>query len=278
LKFWAAWRSWFALLPVQVARWGTESLRGCATAAVPLRSEPRQQALLITRVLPGACWPFSKWPIFMPRFCFSSRAGNCAAPVSAHRPTPPPPLELRTLGLSYAVLLIENQAGALRWVFFFVLVAGGSASGRTAPYFRPLFGGVVGVLWSSSFFRNRSASLKDSQPFSPVHAGFDSCRTILETRPDVILACGHNPGFRRGGEMPNFYDELAPRLAPGEENRGHYNALCFDMIIHPISPGFSRYHGEGSWNDRELALAFFSAYFRACCILPRSMFQKLAGS
>ncbi len=264
LIFWAAWRSWLRLLPMP----GPIARRICFAVALlllALYALSPQQALLENTIRPEGMLAFFEMAYL---YCLVSffigrwklrRTGLAIAFGAA------------TLGLSYAVLLLKPSWGFALGFSFLCLMAGGFGQATPLMRFGPLLGGVAAFV--ILFFLPKLLGFqKDAQLFLPCTLVSIHAEQILETRPDMISPGAHNPGVPDA----EFYEELAKALRPAKENPGGYNALGFDTdYIQYRSGFFSSIVKKEGWSDRELAVACYSAYFRAWLQTPWSMLQKL---
>jgi hypothetical protein len=262
--FWLAWRSWFRLLPPNRPQWRWICC-SLALLLLALYALSSQQALLENTLRPEGMLAFFEMSylyclvsFFAARWRFR-RAGSAIVSGAA------------TLALSYAVLLLKPSWGFSFACTFSCIVA--AAFGRTPRLLRfgPLLAGGAALLLMFSLPRLLNFQ-KDAQLFLPFTLVCIHAPQILETR---IAAASpvHN-----SGDVPNslFYQELEKAYRIARDQQDHYRTLGFDTdYIQYRSGFFSTIMQKEGWNDREIAAACYSAYFRAWFENPRSMLQKI---
>jgi hypothetical protein len=261
--FWLAWRSWLRLLPPHKMLWRWI----CSFVAVSLLALyglSSQQALLEKSIRPEGMLAFFEMGYLYCLISFFSarwvlrRTGAAIAFGGA------------ALALSYLVLLLKPSWG-FSFVFSFLLIVAG-AFGRTARFLRfgPLIVGAAVIMLILSLPRLFGFQ-KDAQLFLPFTLVCIHARQILQTKPEVVPGA-HNPG------VPDslFHEALDKAYRKAQEESGHYHTLGFDTdYIQYRSDFFSTIMRKESWNDREIAAACYSAYFRAWRQAPLSMLQKV---
>jgi hypothetical protein len=89
--------------------------------------------------------------------------------------------------------------------------------------------------------------------------------------------CRHFASLRHAGVPDSiFYEELGKAYRKAEEKAGYYHALGFDPDYIQYQSGFfSTVMQKEGWNDREIAAACYSAYFRAWPQASSSMLRKV---
>jgi hypothetical protein len=114
---------------------------------------------------------------------------------------------------------------------------------------------------------------KDTQLFLPSLLVCIHSKQILETTPETVSPGVHNPG------VPDqiFHEELKKAYRTAREQPTGYATLGFQPdYIQYLSGFFPTIQRKEGWNDRELAAACYSAYFRAWFQVPSAMLQKIA--
>jgi hypothetical protein len=264
LIFWLAWWSWLRLLPAQkpIRRWICFVL---ALLLLVLYALSSQQALLENTIRPEGMLAFFEMAYLYSLVSFFIARWRLRRTGSAIA------LGAATLGLSYAVLLLKPSWGFSLGFTFLCLVAGAFGKTTRMMRFGPLLGGAAAFAFL--FFLPKLLGFqKDAQLFLPVTLVCIHAPQILETRPDLVSPAVHNSA----AVDPIFYEELAKAYRPAKERPGHYNTLGFDTdYIQYRSGFFSNIVQKESWNDRELAAACYSAYFRAWLQAPSSMLRKV---
>jgi hypothetical protein len=262
--FWLAWRSWFRLLPPNRRqwRWICCSLALSLLAVYALSS---QQALLENTLRPEGMLAFFEMSYL---YCLTS---FFAARWKFHRAGPAIVFGAATLALSYAVLLLKPSWGFSFACTFLCVVA--AAFGETPWLLRvgPLLGGGAALLLMFSLPRLFSFQ-KDAQLFLPFTLVCIHAPQILETKV-AATSPAHN-----SGDVPDslFYQELGKAYRIARDQQDHYRTLGFDTdYIQYRSGFFSTIKQKEGWNDREIAAACYSAYFRAWFQNPLSMLLKI---
>src|SRR3979411_1407585 len=136
LIFWAAWRSWLGLLPVQ-GPIGHRIRFVVALLLLALYALSPQQALLENTIRPEGMLAFFEMAYLYCLVSFFIARWKLPRTVSAIA------FGAATLGLSYAVLLLKPSWGFALGFSFLCLVAGGFGQATRLIRFGPLFGGVV---------------------------------------------------------------------------------------------------------------------------------------
>jgi hypothetical protein len=262
--FWLAWRSWARLLPPHKPRWRW-ICSFIALSVLALYGLSSQQALLENTIRPEGMLAFFEMGYL---YCLIS---FFAARWRSHRTGAAIAFGATTLGLSYAVLLLKPSWG-FSFAFTFLCILAG-VFGRTARLIRfgPLLGGAAAIMLIFSLPRLLGFQ-KDAQLFLPFTLVCIHAAQILQTKPDVVSQGVHNPG------VPDslFYEELDKAYRQAQEMPGRYHTLGFDTdYIQYRSGFFSTIMRQEGWNDREIAAACYSAYFRAWLQAPWSMLQKV---
>ena len=262
--FWLAWRSWFRLLPPNRRqwRWICCSLALLLLAVYALSS---QQALLENTLRPEGMLAFFEMSYL---YCLTS---FFAARWKFHRAGPAIVFGTATLALSYAVLLLKPSWGFSFACTFLCVVA--AAFGETPWLLRvgPLLGGGAALLLMFSLPRLFSFQ-KDAQLFLPFTLVCIHAPQILETKVATT-----SPALN-SGDVPDslFYQELGKAYRIARDQQDHYRTLGFDTdYIQYRSGFFSTIKQKEGWNDREIAAACYSAYFRAWFQNPLFMLLKI---
>jgi len=262
--FWLAWRSWLRLLPAHKPRWRWIG-SFIAISLLALYGLSSQQALLENTIRPEGMLAFFEMGYL---YCLIS---FFAARWRSHCTGAATVFGTGALALSYAVLLLKPSWG-FSFAFTFLCIMAG-AMGRTSRLIRfgPLLGSAIAFMLIFSLPRWFGFQ-KDAQLFLPFTLVCIHAPQILETKPDVIPPGVHNSG------VPDslFYEELDKAYRKAREALGHYHALGFDTdYIQYRSGFFSTIMQKEGWNDREIAAACYSAYFRAWFQTPWPMLQKV---
>jgi hypothetical protein len=264
LVFWLAWRSWLRLLPPHKSQWRWICFF-FAVLLLALYGLSSQQALLENSIRPEGMLAFFEMGYLYCLISFFAarwRSRRAAAAIAFGG---------AALALSYVVLLLKPSWG-FSFAFTFLLVMA-SAFGRTARLIRfgPLLGGAAAIMLIFSLPRLLGFQ-KDAQLFLPFTLVCIHTAQILQSKPEVVSPGVHNPG------VPDslFYEELDKAYREAQEEPGHYHTLGFDTdYIQYRSGFFSTIMQKEGWNDREIAAACYSAYFRAWRQSPLSMLQKM---
>jgi hypothetical protein len=261
--FWLAWRLWLRLLPPYKQQWRWV---GCFLALLPLAvyALSPQQALLENTIRPEGMLAFFEMSYL---YCLIS---FFAARWRSRRTGWAIIFGTATLVLSYAVLLLKPSWGFSFACTFFCVVA--AAFGRTPRLLRfgPLLAGGAALMLMVSLPRLLSFQ-KDAQLFLPFTLVCIHAPQILETGTDAV-----SPGRNSGVPDSLFYEELGKAYRTARDQQGHYRTLGFDTdYIQYRSGFFSTIMQKEGWNDREIAAACYSAYFRVWLQNPRSMLQKI---
>jgi hypothetical protein len=264
LLFWLAWRSWLRLLPPHKPQWRWICFF-IAISLLALYGLSSQQALLENTIRPEGMLAFFEMGYL---YCLIS---FFAARWRSRRTGAAIVFGTAALALSYLVLLLKPSWG-FSFVFTFLCVMA-SAFGRTAWFIRfgPLLGGAAAIMLIFSLPRLLGFQ-KDAQLFLPFTLVCIHASQILQTKPDVVSPGVHNSG------LPDslFYEELDKAYRKAQETLGRYHTLGFDTdYIQYRSDFFSIIMQKEGWNDREIAAACYSAYFRAWLQTPLSMLQKV---
>jgi hypothetical protein len=262
--FWMAWRSWSRLLPAQrpLLRWI------CfvpAVALLALYALSARQALLEDAIRPEGMLAFFEIAYL---YCLVS---FFLARWKLRRTVSTVVFGTATFALSLAVWLLK-PSWSLSLVFTALCLAAGSF-GRTTPLMRiaPMLGSAAAFVFLF-FLPNWLGFQKDAQLFFPFSLVSIHAPQILGTRPDVVSPGTHNSG------VPDsiFYEELGKAYRIAEEKAGYYHTLGFDPDYIQYQSGFfSTILQKEGWNDREIAAACYSAYFRAWPQASASMLQKV---
>jgi hypothetical protein len=113
---------------------------------------------------------------------------------------------------------------------------------------------------------------KDAQLFLPFTLVSIHAPQILETRTDVVSPGAHNSGW----PDPLFYEELGKAYRTAQAQNDRYRTLGFYTDYIQYQSGFfATIMQKEGWNDREIAAACYSAYFRAWRQNPLSMVRKI---
>jgi hypothetical protein len=262
--FWLAWRSWLRLLPPHKSQWRWICF-SVAILLLALYGLSSQQALLENSIRPEGMLAFFEMGYL---YCLIS---FFAARWRLRRTDAAIAFGAAALALSYLVLLLKPSWG-FSFVFSFLLVIA-SAFGRTARLIRfgPLLVGAAAIMLIFALPRLLGFQ-KDAQLFLPFTLVSIHARQIVQTKPDVVSPGMHNPG------VPDslFNEELDKACREAQEDPGHYHTLGFDPdYIQYRSDFFYTIMQKEDWNDREIAAACYSAYFRAWRQAPWSMLQKV---
>jgi hypothetical protein len=262
--FWLAWRSWLRLLPAQkpLLRWV------ClvpALALLALYALSTQQALLENTIRPEGMLAFFEMAYL---YCLVS---FFLARWKLRRTGPAIVFGTAAFTLSYVVWLLK-PSWSLSLVFT-VLCLGAGLFGRTTLLMRitPMLGGATAFVLLF-FLPDWLGFQKDAHLFFPFTLVSIHAPQILETRPDPVSPGTHNSGF------PDsiFYEELGKAYQTAKEKPHNFEVLGFDPDhIQYRSGFFSTLIRKESWNDREIAAACYSAYFRAWLQARSSMLQKV---
>jgi hypothetical protein len=264
LFFWLTWRSWLRLFPIQKPL-GRRICYVVVLVLFAMYALSSQQALLESTIRPEGVLAFFEMAYL---YCLVSffiarwklrRTGSAIAFGAA------------TGGLSYAVLLLKPSWGFALFFSFLCLASGGFGRATRLIRFGPLLGGCTALV--VLFFLPKLLGFrKDAQLFLPFTLVSIHAAQIMETRPDVAPPDTHNPG------VPDsiFYEELGKAYRTAQEDVSHYHRLGFDTdYIQYRSGFFSTVMQKEGWNDREMAAACYSAYFRAWLQVPSLMLQKV---
>jgi hypothetical protein len=262
--FWLAWRSWLRLLPPHKLRWRW-ICSFLALSLLALYALSSQQALLENTIRPEGMLAFFE----MGYLC--SLISYFAARWRLRRTGAAIVFGAAALALSYLVLLLKPSWG-FSFVFTFLCIVASAFGGtRRLIRFGPLLAGGAAI--ALIFLLPRLLGFqKDAQLFLPFTLVCIHAPQILETRPDAVSPGAHNSG------VPDsiFYEELDKAYRTAQEERGHYPSLGFDAdYIQYRSGFFSTIMQKEGWNDREIATACYSAYFRAWLQTPWSMLRKV---
>jgi hypothetical protein len=265
LVFWLAWRSWLSLAPMARPIW-----RGACLVVtlllIGLYALSLDQALLETSIRPEGVLAFFELlylycliSFFLARWKWR-RTGWAIAFGAA------------TFGLSYALLLLKPSWGFSLAFTFFSLAAGAFGKATRVLRFMPLLGGAAAFAFLF-FLPNVFGFRRNTQLFLPVTLVCIHSKQILETTPETIPPGMHNSG------VPDrlFYEELGKAYRTAKAQPAGYVTLGFDTdYIQYFSDFSATIQRKEQWNERELAAACYSAYFRGWSKAPSSMFQKIA--
>jgi hypothetical protein len=265
LFFWLAWRSWLRLLPLQKPawRWACLVVTLLLLALYTLNSD---QALLENSIRPEGMLAFFELlylycliSFFLARWKWRRTRSTIAFGAA-------------TLGLSYAVLLLKPSWGFSLGFTLLPMVAGAFGKAARIMRFGPLLAGAAAFAFL--FFLPKILGFqKDTQLFLPCLLVCIHSKQILETTPETVSPGVHNPG------VPDeiFHEELKKAYQTAREQPTGYRTLGFQPdYIQYLSGFFPNVQREEGWNDRELAAACYSAYFRAWFQVPAAMLQKIA--
>jgi hypothetical protein len=263
LLFWLAWRSWLRLLPPHKAHWRWIGF-SIAISLLTLYALSSQQALLENTIRPEGMLAFFEMGYLYCLISFfaarwRSRCTGAAIAFGA-----------AALVLSYVVLLLKPSWG-FSFIFTFLFLMTG-AFGGTARLIRfgPLLGGAAAIMLIFPLPRLLGFQ-KDAQLFLPFTLVCIHAAQILQTKPDVVSPGVHNSGVPDS----QFYKELDKAYREAQKEPGRYHTLGFDTdYIQYRSDFFSTIMQKEGWNDREIAAACYSAYFRAWLETPLPMLQK----
>jgi hypothetical protein len=264
LFFWLTWRSWLRLLPIEKSL-GRRICYVVVLVLFAMYALSLQQALLENTIRPEGMLAFFEMAYL---YCLVSffiarwklrRTGSAIAFGAAAG------------ALSYAALLLKPSWG-FALVFSFLWLASGSFGRATRLIrFGPLLGACTALV--VLFFVPKLLGFrKDAQLFLPFTLVSIHAAQIVETRPDLAPPNTHNPG------VPDsvFFEELGKAYRRAQEDVSHYHTLGFDTdYIQYRSGFFSTIMQKEGWNDREMAAACYSAYFRAWIQAPLLMLQKV---
>jgi hypothetical protein len=262
--FWLAWRSWLRLLPAQkpLLQWV------CfvpALALLALYALSTQQALLENTIRPEGMLAFFEMAYL---YCLVS---FFLARWKLRRTGPAITFGTTAFTLSYVVWLLK-PSWSLSLVFTVLWLAAG-VFGRTALLMRitPMLGGAAAFVLLF-FLPDWLGFQKDAHLFFPFTLVSIHAPQILETRPDPVSPGTHNSGF------PDsiFYEELGKAYQTAKDKPHNFEILGFDPDhIQYRSGFFSTLMQKEGWNDREIAAACYSAYFRAWLQARSSMLRKV---
>jgi hypothetical protein len=262
--FWLTWRSWLRLFPIQKPIGG----RICYVVVLMLFAMyalSSQQALLESTIRPEgvlACFEMAYLYCLVSFFVMRWKLRRTGSAIA---------LGAATGGLSYAVLLLKPNWGFALFFSFLCLASGGFGRATRLMRFGPLLGGFTALV--VLFFLPKLLGFrKDAQLFLPFTLVSIHAAQIMETRPDVAPANTHNPGVLDS----IFYEELGKAYRTAQNDVGHYHTLGFDPdYIQYRSGFFATIMQKEGWNEREIAAACYSAYFRAWLQVPSLMLQKV---
>jgi hypothetical protein len=262
--FWLAWRSWLRLLPPYKPQWRWVCCF-LALTVLALYALSSQQALLENTIRPEGMLAFFEMSYLYCLISFfaarwrSRRTGSAIVFGAA------------TLAVSYVVLLLKPSWGFAFACTFLCIVAGAFGGSPRLLRLGPLLGG--GAACTLIFFLPKLLNFqKDAQLFLPFTLVCIHAPQILETRTNAVSPGTHNSG------VPDslFYEELGKAYRSAQAQHDHYRTLGFYTDYIQYQSGFfdTIMQKEG-WNDREIAAACYSAYFRAWRQNPLSMVRKI---
>ena len=262
--FWLTWRSWLRLLPAQkpLLEWV------CfvpALALLALYALSTRQALLENTIRPEGMLAFFAMAYL---YCLVS---FFLARWKLRRTGPAIAFGTAAFTLSYVVWLLK-PSWSISLVFTVLWLAAG-AFGRTTLLMRitPMLGGAAAFVLLF-FLPDWLGFQQDAHLFFPFTLVSIHAPQILETRPDPVSPGTHNSGF----PDPIFYEELGKAYQTAKDKPHNFEVLGFDPDhIQYRSGFFSTLMQKEGWDDREIAAACYSAYFRAWHQARSSMLQKV---